>query len=233
MTSVQFPLTPLREAIVRVGDGRGFLVAHAPWPPYVVTAAHCLPQLPPAHAFSFTEERTYPNLLGPLGEPPTVWAECVFVDPIADVAVLDAPDGQALCEEAEAYEAFTDGRPAIRPGLLVDETEAWLQTLDGHWKPCTVRPAVRGGSRLTLIDAGDGNRAGCSGSPIMLLTGRAVGVVVVGSETLVAGVRHIEAEQSGQPSLVHTLPGWLLTQLRLPKPPRPPKIDLSALPNLA
>ena len=37
-----------------------------------------------------------------------VWAECLFADPIADIAVLDSPDNQELFEQAEAYEALVD-----------------------------------------------------------------------------------------------------------------------------
>ena len=58
-------------AIVAVGDGRGFVVQvdeHR----YVITAAHCLPDLPPACAASYEHERTYGNLLGPLGGERTV-----------------------------------------------------------------------------------------------------------------------------------------------------------------
>src|SRR6266446_3234706 len=41
--------------------------------------------------FSHTEERTYQRLLGELSGEPTVWAECLFADPISDVAVLGPP----------------------------------------------------------------------------------------------------------------------------------------------
>ena len=34
-----------------------------------------------------------------------MWGECVFVDPIADVAVLGTPDNQGFDKEAEAYDA--------------------------------------------------------------------------------------------------------------------------------
>jgi len=41
-----------------------------------------------------------------LGEQPSVWCECLFVDPIADIAVLGTPDDQALSDQAASYEAF-------------------------------------------------------------------------------------------------------------------------------
>ena len=46
--------------------------------------------------FSHTEGRTYQRLLGELSGEPTVWAECLFADPISDVAVLGPPDNQEL-----------------------------------------------------------------------------------------------------------------------------------------
>ena len=79
------------QSVVRVGDGRGFVV-ELKLGTVVVAAAHCLPILPPAHSASYLEERTYQALLGPLGTQPTVWAECRFVDPVADIAVLGPPD---------------------------------------------------------------------------------------------------------------------------------------------
>ena len=84
----------LARAIVGVGKpgegGRGFVVELESGM-VVITAAHCLPSLPPPHPFSHTEERTYANFIGPLGTEPTVWAECLFVDPVADIAVLAHP----------------------------------------------------------------------------------------------------------------------------------------------
>ena len=55
------------------------------------------------------EEQTYRELLAPLGKKPTVWATCLFVDPMADIAVLGKPDNQALSDEADAYDELVDG----------------------------------------------------------------------------------------------------------------------------
>jgi hypothetical protein len=54
-------------AVLTVGEGRGFLVAMGP-DTVVITAAYCLTYLPPPHPRSYTEERTYGRLLGPVGE---------------------------------------------------------------------------------------------------------------------------------------------------------------------
>jgi hypothetical protein len=88
----------MTNAVIRVGDGRGFIVKDAGRARFgwrnervVITAAHCLPSFPPCHAASYSEERTYEALLGPLRQKPTVWAECLIVDPIGDIAVLGKP----------------------------------------------------------------------------------------------------------------------------------------------
>jgi hypothetical protein len=97
-----------RRAILRVGDGCGFIV-QGKLDRYVITAARCLPHLPWAQAAaSSAEGLTYERLLGSLGAEPAVPVECLFVDPIADIAVLGSPDDQAHYGEyaAAAYEAL-------------------------------------------------------------------------------------------------------------------------------
>src|SRR4051794_12052161 len=98
--------TPGRSrSILRVGGGRGFVI-DKDGARFVITAAHCLTvpvtvygdtaskgaTLPPAHGGSFSAERTYPRLLGPLAAKPLIPAECLFVDPVADLAVLGSVD---------------------------------------------------------------------------------------------------------------------------------------------
>ena len=73
--------------VITAGSGRGFVVEGA-GERLVITAAHCLPFLPPAQSFFGPKERTYGPLLAPLGDEPRAWAVCRFVDPIADIAVL-------------------------------------------------------------------------------------------------------------------------------------------------
>jgi hypothetical protein len=143
-----------------------------------------------------------------LGGAPTIWAECVFVDPIRDVAVLQAPDGQAgLYNECLAYERFVEDRPTLRLAAIMRQARAWLLTLDERWEECTVQ--VGGGGRMvTLVNVNF--VGGMSGSPIVIGVGRVVGIASVGSES--AG-RVQPREQHGQPSLVATLPGWLLAEL--------------------
>ena len=77
--------------VITAGSGRGFVVEGA-GERLVITAAHCLPFLPPAQSFFGPKERAYGPLLAPLGDEPRAWAVCRFVDPIADIAVLGSPD---------------------------------------------------------------------------------------------------------------------------------------------
>jgi len=99
-------------AVISVGRGRGFVIHHD-GAALVITAGHCLPYFPPCSTFSYTSERTYQALLGPLGGERTIWSECLFADPIADIAVLGPPDGQALTDQAEAYEALMAARKPL------------------------------------------------------------------------------------------------------------------------
>jgi hypothetical protein len=193
-------------AVVRVGDGRGFVVRHA-GKRLVLTAAHCLPRdadgnvrMPPPHPCSYLGERTYTVLLGPLGAETTVWAECLFVNPIADIAILGCPDEQELSREAEAYEAFVGrckplpiadapkmGRERVEiPNYIPDgqfgrsymidtpgRGAARVLTLAGEWTACTV---ARRGTWLAVEDEAL-VKSGMSGSPVVDAAGRAIALM--------------------------------------------------------
>ncbi len=219
-------LTSVKAAIVTVGLGRGFIVEarrRVPAIPgintvpfitnrFVMTAAHCLPQMPPAHPASFDDDRTFVGLVGPLDGDQRIAAECLFVDPIADVAVLCAPNGQSplFYDDWEAWEDFIEGCSAVRLGVLTATSAAWLLTRDRQWDQCSVRLNKHGATTtLVLVGATQGNAPGCSGSPIVTSDGCAVGVVSVGS--LSDGKP--STEQYGQPRLASVLPAWLLSEL--------------------
>ena len=55
----------------------------------------------------------YDALVGPLGEPPSIDVECIFADPIADIAVLSAVDNQELPEEAERFDELVDAMTVL------------------------------------------------------------------------------------------------------------------------
>jgi hypothetical protein len=160
-----------------------------------------------AHAAAFTSERTYANLLGKLhGQKRDVWAECLFADPVADIAVLGCPDEEELDEQADAYYALTDDVPALPIGKA-RSGRGWILSLDGQWVPTTLQVfSGLWGSSLSI----DPTEPGMSGSPILNNAGRAAGLVALGSETVsVTGER--KNERAGpQAILTCALPGWLL-----------------------
>lgn len=191
-------------AIIKVGGGRGFLMDTAQGR-LVLTAAHCLPNLPPPMPASYTEERTYANLLGTLDAVgATVWAECAFVNPVADVAVLGEPDGQSLSEENDAYHALVDSRVALSLGTIGRSASGLLLARDGHWRQAKVHRSgalalTDGGAFLSLDSDAEATMPGCSGSPILTLGGAVVGIVSLGTRL--------------NPLLSDHLPGWLLREL--------------------
>jgi hypothetical protein len=191
------------QAVMRAGDGRSFVVAHR-GQRLVITAAHCLPagedgrlNLPPPNPASHTEERTYRNLLGPLGDEPAVWAECLFVDPIADIAVLGMPDHQGLADEAAAYETLVEKmtplliadapkmlrkRVQLSPGHTIDVLEpgrgaAYVPSLTGEWLHCTV---ARHRNSISIDEYGQVVQNGMSGSPIITPDGEAISLASTG-----------------------------------------------------
>jgi hypothetical protein len=200
-------------AIIRVGDGRGFVLA-TPKAMFdkavIVTAAHCLPHLPEGFKIGHAHERIYAGLLGPLGSTePTVTAECVFCDPVGDVAVLAGPDNQKLCDEAQAYEELIGRASPLRAAAVTHLTssEAWLFTLGERWASCIV---ISSQSWLWISKAAEPIEGGMSGSPILDGEGRAIGVLCA-SEGFGDG-QH--AGGGPNPNLLESLPGWLLRQLR-------------------
>jgi hypothetical protein len=181
------------KAVIRVGNGRGFLIATQP-DRMVITAAHCLPSLPPAGPHTFTEERTYQNLLGPLGEEPTVWAECLFVDPISNLAVLASPDNQLFFDEAHAFEELIASRPSPRIGSVREQSFAVRAlSLAGEWLPATAEVISWTHQNLGITPE-EIIESGMSGSPVLTTDGRAVSVV---------------STSRASPVLDKTLPPWL------------------------
>jgi hypothetical protein len=200
-------MTDWGSAVIRVGDGRGFVIEGEQKTRYVITAAHCLPHLPPCCSFSYLEERTYQKLLALRGGERTVWAECLFADPVSDIAVLGEPDNQELSEQCDAYRELTQSvvtpLPVAEPGK-----EAWLLSLEGGvWFRCGVRSPSR---RWLMFADLAGEFAGMSGSPVVSADGAAIGVACLGGED---GAGNPTAWQGPNPSLVGNLPGWLLAEL--------------------
>ena len=213
---------PSPSCVVKVGDGRGFIIKqrvktvrpkglreneNIKLRTYIerrliVTAGHCLPKLPRANAGGFTSDVTYGNLVGALdGGKNNLWAEVLFVDPVADLAVLGCTDNQELCDEAEAFEGFIESLRALCIGKATSGP-GWMLTLDQKWVPIRLEVHARRFGVGLEIDAVE---AGQSGSPILNDEGCAVGVVVIGSGT------PTHKKRSGpQPILTRDLPAWLV-----------------------
>lgn len=212
--------------VVKVGDGRGFIIKHS-WklptiPPLhlagqeyttpefadcavVVTAAHCLPELP--EILAHFNGIIYKGLLGTLdGKKSGIWAACVFVDPIADIAVLCGPDDQELPDEADAYDDLAGD---VLPLEITDAQNGsgWVLSLAGKWTPTPIEVNRRFRPTLTIGPT----VGGMSGSPILDGDGLAVGLVSSGTDHITASGKRItqKVESGGNPILTHALPGWV------------------------
>lgn len=202
---------------VRVGHGHGFVVAGGPpWHcRYVITAAHCLPTLPPPEAALAYEEYTYFKLLGRFRGKRTVAAEMVFVDPIADLAVLGTPDSQELPAKARAYENLVEAAVALPIADLpvkyhsnmpvISASNGWLFSLaTQEWFSCQV---LQNGGRLSLREMAEPVVGGMSGSPILTDDGAAIGIIVRGRND------PERPDSILNPRLAGDLPGRLLRDL--------------------
>jgi hypothetical protein len=214
-------------SVVRVGDGRGFVV-EVERRRLVITAGHCLPKLPPAAHGHAMERGTYAKLLGSLGAKPRVWCQCLFVDPVSDLAVLGTPDEQELCDQATGYDALVDAALPLTIGSLrfvrrrkvaaKVAVPAGLRAGRGaikfgasYWLPPKAESAVwllslsgewfsaqaTSTGRWLVVDKSAAITGGMSGSPIVAPDGSAVGVV--------------STNHSG-PLLAANLPGWIVAK---------------------
>jgi len=151
-----------------------------------------LPHPPKMPCYSW-QETTYANMLAPLGEEPSVWAECLFFDPVSDLAILGEPDNQEVAEQWDAYMTLVDGRKPF--AVAAPETgEGYMLALDGvSWQPTPVK--VHTNMWSNSLSTGP-NLPGQSGSPIVDAKGRAVALV--------------SKSGGAQPTLKSQLPPWLL-----------------------
>lgn len=195
--------TTAQRAIVTVGEGHGF-VLRIGGGRAIVTAAHCLPNLPIAASIVGAEERTYHELLGYIGDPgPRLAVECYFVDPVADIAVLGSPDSQLFGREWEACEALIEAHSALRIGKAPAAGTAWILSLDGEWIKCRVEHY---GGPLWIREAAADLVGGMSGSPIVSEDGAAIGVFIAAASTGDGPPR----AGGPQPRLTESLPGRYL-----------------------
>jgi hypothetical protein len=140
----------MSDAIIKVGDGRGFVVTQQRYAGgverIIITAAHCLPHVPPCHPARYIEEETYQHLLGPLEGECSVWARCLFVDPVADIAVLGSPDGQDLYDQANAYDRLVDD---VTPFTVADAPAQGTEVLT--LPPASIYVTTQGTEELCTV----------------------------------------------------------------------------------
>ena len=139
------------------------------------------------------QDRTYRDFLGPLWWPPWMsGAECVFANPVADLAVLARPDSQELSDRADAYDHLIEAATPFTVGRLPKSSAG------GAACPAIRRPATHGCCRSTASGSRAGSQAlarvlwveaaaqpikgGMSGSPVILPDGGAVAALVTGNQ---------------------------------------------------
>ncbi len=159
------------------------------------------------------KEKTYQGLLGPLGGDCSVCAECLFVDPVGDLAVLIGPDNQELYEQAEQYEDLIEDRSESVPVGSPPEnnSQGWLLSLENTLLPCKIETVFH---TISVSEVEGNIVGGMSGSPILDQDGRAIGVI---STSRQIGTTPESPSTSGdiQPCLAEALPAWLLRRFGL------------------
>jgi hypothetical protein len=194
--------------VITVGEGRGFVVEHR-GEHLVVTASHCLPWLPSGFGIAYSEEHVYRNMLGALGSVPTVACECLFINPIADVAVLGVPDTQTYSDEADGYRALLQYAIPFRIIDAPEKARGFVLSVEGEWFGCQVEWMERIDGPLWVSKPAQPIEAGMSGSPIASETGNAIGIVAA---SVMENEKDAATDEFGasNPRLMRDLPLWLL-----------------------
>jgi hypothetical protein len=194
--------------VLSVGEGRGFVVEHR-GEHLVVTASHCLPWLPSGFGIAYSEEHVYRNMLGPVGSAPIVACECLFINPIADVAVLGVPDTQTFSEEADPYRALLEYATPFRITEAPENGRGFLLSLEGEWFGCQVEWMKRIDGPLWVSKLAQSIEGGMSGSPIVSENGNAIGIVAA---SVMEKGKDAATDEFGasNPRLTRDLPLWLL-----------------------
>jgi hypothetical protein len=160
------------DAIIAVGTGYGCVVQGA-HDRFVVTAAHCLPDLPPCNTGRFDRKSCYPALLGPPGGQKCAAAACGFADPISDIAVLGLPNGIESPEEFDQYAKLTDTATPLSIAEPPPIGLVWIPSPNGEWLSYV---AISIWGEVLLISV-DKSLVGMTGAPIVSDNGTAVGVL--------------------------------------------------------
>jgi hypothetical protein len=148
-------------------------------------------------------------MLGPLGSAPTVACECLFINPIADMAVVGVPDTQTYSDEADAYRAFLEYATPFRITEAPEKARGFLLSLEGEWFGCQVQWMERSDGPLWVSKPAQPIEGGMSGSPILSETGNAIGIVAA---SVMENEKDAATDEfsASNPRLMRDLPLWLL-----------------------
>jgi hypothetical protein len=177
-------LDKVKRAIVRVGNGRGFMVGGG-----IVTTTNWLANPPKFRfpRFSTNDEALHAapdesKILAALGNPLTISAYCVFADPVSHVAILsnNSEDYRGLDDWKYRLEIHAPLRPHIAGAGRIQDV--WFLSLDEKWVKCQVRVSY---DNLTFVGPNPNVFGGepeidgrLSGSPIIDEEGRAIGMIL-------------------------------------------------------
>jgi hypothetical protein len=229
-TQLETTHLPNPNSVVKVGDGRGFVVLRRMKVPQeirrqvrgglrmvkfveqrlIVTAAHCLSATIPCVSSPDSSQRIVKGLGTLDASKSDIWGECMFADPVADIAVIGEPDNQQFDEQADAYNDLVESVSVLSIGEA-ESGPGWMLSIDRKWTPATLE--VFSNIYGTSLATGP-TKAGQSGSPILNSIGKAVGVVAIGGETIGTEGRKDAEDNGPQPMLTHHLPAWLVKELR-------------------
>jgi hypothetical protein len=151
------------------------------------------------------------RVLAPLGKKPSIIAECLFVDPISDTAVLGPPGNEELTGECDD---FLEASAALPLGTLTPkfnaELGAWLLGLDD--KPFRCRARYHNEGSLWVADAAKPICGDMSGSPILAGNGAVIGIVSIARKAK-DGVLEDGNDGGPNPRPDANLPAWLLRKM--------------------
>jgi hypothetical protein len=197
-------------SVVSVGDGLGFVVEGQAARRFIITTVRSLRVLPLYEYHPDYRDWSYRGLVGRRRGPCYVTAECVFVDLVANIAVLASPADRvafASDEEIQEFEALVASVPALSVArdpekhAFRPKEGARLPSPDGGWSPCEIIATDCG----VLIEPPANIDARILGGPIVNDDGEAIGLVS-------------DDFRGPYPFLAHHLPRWLADEIGASNP---------------
>lgn len=176
---------------------------------FVVTAAHCVGfDCEGGMALGDYYIEDIETKSGGLNVSP--WA----IDPVSDVAILGALDGQVFFDEAEQFELFSENTvpvPLRLDGFALNKPfDVYVFTHKNQWVKGTAQQCRPDASNL-MVQFDEQIEGGTSGGPVINEEGELVGVIsTAGSLVASDGVTPLMKECSGSiPRPYLTMPVWV------------------------